>query len=47
MVEFNPEIIFGLLLRVVVVLVKLLTVVVELEAADADGVVLSNIVAGL
>ena len=46
MVEFNPEIIFGLLLRVVVVLVKLLTVV-ELEAADADGVVLSNIVAGL
>ena len=49
MVEFNPEIIFGLLLLrvVVVVLVKLLTVVVELEAADADGVVLSNIVAGL
>ena len=46
MVEFKPEIIFGLLLRVVVVLVKLLTVV-ELEAADADGVVLSNIVAGL
>lgn len=46
MVEFNPEIIFGLLLRVVVVLVKMLTVV-ELEATDADGVVLSNIVAGL
>ena len=46
MVEFNPEIIFGLLLRVVVVLVKML-IVVELEATDADGVVLSNIVAGL
>ena len=45
MVEFNPEIVFGLLLRVVVVLAKLLTVVGELEAAD--GVVLSNIVAGL
>ena len=47
MVEFNPEIVFGLLLRVVVVLAKLLTVVGELEATDADGVVLSNIVAGL